>query len=109
MSWACFDASGSLEYCRVTLSFAAAASAPLRMMSQNVSPGDWCVIIAIVICGVFAFPAPAALVCVACRPPPDEQAATRTTPASATAGVPRLFERFIWVPFGHHRVHDGGL
>ena len=40
--------SGSLEYLSVTLSLAAAAVAPARMMSQNVSPGAAWVIIAIV-------------------------------------------------------------
>src|SRR6266566_8777441 len=48
---------GSDEYLNVTLSFAAAAWAPFRMMSQNVSPGAPCVTIAIVMLGVFAFPA----------------------------------------------------
>src|SRR6266568_7074997 len=48
---------GSDEYFSVTLSFAAAAFAPLRMMSQNVSPGAAWVIIANVMCGVFAVPA----------------------------------------------------
>src|SRR3954467_10603621 len=50
---------GSDEYFNVTLSLAAAAAAPLRIMSQNVSPGAPCVTIAIVIFGVFALPAAA--------------------------------------------------
>jgi hypothetical protein len=37
-----------LEYFSVMLSLAAAAIAPCRMMSQNVSPGSACVIMAIV-------------------------------------------------------------
>ena len=48
ISWACLVGSGSLEYLSVTLSLAAAAVAPARMMSQNVSPGAAWVIIAIV-------------------------------------------------------------
>ena len=36
---ACLPESGSDEYWNLTLSLAAAASAPLRMMSQKVSPG----------------------------------------------------------------------
>src|SRR4051794_38038556 len=45
------------EYFRVTLSLAAADCAPLRMMSQNVSPGAAWVIMAIVMAGVAALPA----------------------------------------------------
>ena len=41
MSCACSVASGSLAYSSLTPSFADAASAPLRMMSQKVSPGAW--------------------------------------------------------------------
>src|SRR5208282_5903520 len=48
ISWACLVGSGSLEYLSVMLSLAAAAVAPARMMSQKVSPGAACVIIAIV-------------------------------------------------------------
>src|SRR5438270_1535518 len=47
---------GSDEYLSVTLSLPAAAWAPLRMMSQNVSPGAAWVTIAKVICGVLALP-----------------------------------------------------
>ncbi len=47
-SVACLSAAGSFEYFRVMLSFAAAASAPDRIRSQNVSPGASWVIIAIV-------------------------------------------------------------
>ena len=36
---ACFAEVGSAEYWNLTLSLAEAASAPLRMMSQKVSPG----------------------------------------------------------------------
>src|ERR671937_3057992 len=48
---------GSDEYLSVTLSFAEAALAPFRMMSQNVSPGAAWVTMANVMCGVFAVPA----------------------------------------------------
>ena len=48
ISWACWVGSGLAEYLSVTLSLAAAAVAPARMMSQNVSPGLAWVIIAIV-------------------------------------------------------------
>src|SRR3954447_10633243 len=86
ISWACLDASGSLEYCSVTLSFADAASAPLRMMSQNVSPGAWWVVIAMVIWGVLALPAvPADEDSVACLPPDDEQAASPVPAIVSTA------------------------
>src|SRR5215211_2943149 len=54
---ACLPESGSAEYWNLTLSLAAAASAPLRMMSQKVSPGAPWVIMATVISGVFALPA----------------------------------------------------
>ena len=50
----CFEPSGSEVYSSLTLSFAAASSAPLRTMSQNVSPGPECVTRATVIVGVFA-------------------------------------------------------
>ena len=72
MSWACFVASGSLVYWKSTPSLAAAASAPLRMRSQNVSPGAWWVTMMTVI--VFSAAAP---------PPPaadvSAPAATRCT------------------------------
>ena len=48
ISVACWVGSSSLEYFRVMLSLAAAAVAPARMMSQKVSPGAACVIMAIV-------------------------------------------------------------
>src|SRR4029450_3760204 len=57
---ACFPESGSEEYWNLTLSLAAAASAPLRMMSQNVSPGAPWVTIWTVISGVLGCPAVAA-------------------------------------------------
>src|SRR3954469_16018771 len=62
---------GSDEYLNSTLSFPDAAVAPLRMMSQNVSPGAPCVTIAIVSFGVLALPAaapPAAPVSAALAP-----------------------------------------
>src|SRR3954468_11354595 len=90
ISCACFDASASLEYCSFTLSFAEAASAPLRMMSQNVSPGAWWVIMATVICGVLALPALlAAEASVAFLPPDDEQAASPVAATASTAARPR--------------------
>src|SRR6266545_4036064 len=55
LAWLPDDASD--EYLKVTLSFAEAASAPLRMMSQNVSPGAPWVTMAIVMRGVVALPA----------------------------------------------------
>src|SRR3954464_4884002 len=90
ISWACLVASGSFEYCSSTLSLAAAASAPLRMMSQKVSPGAWWVIMATVILGVFATPAPPPeLDWVACRPPDDEQAASPAAAAARATARPR--------------------
>ena len=56
LAW--FGASGSAEYRSSTLSFAAAVSAPLRTRSQNAFPGTPWVIIAIVMRGVSAVPAP---------------------------------------------------
>jgi hypothetical protein len=88
MSVACLPESGSEEYLKSTLSFAAAACAPLRMMSQKVSPGAPCVTIAIVILGVSALPAPTALFALssACLPPVLLQpASTRATPATSAA------------------------
>src|SRR4051812_22477839 len=100
ISCACLLASGSLEYCSSTLSFAEAASPPLRMMSQNVSPGAWWVVMATVIFGVFATPALAAEeVSVAFLPPDDEQAERASAALSATAANATGFERFIWIAF----------
>ena len=48
ISWACWVGSSLLEYLSVMLSLAAAAVAPARMMSQKVSPGAACVIMATV-------------------------------------------------------------
>ncbi len=48
ISWDCFVGSGSAEYFSVMLSLAAAAVAPARMRSQNVSPGSAWVIMATV-------------------------------------------------------------
>jgi hypothetical protein len=48
ISWACLVGSSALEYFSVMLSLAAAAVAPDLMMSQNVSPAEAWVIIAIV-------------------------------------------------------------
>src|SRR3954464_5397637 len=90
ISWACLVASGSFEYCSSTLSLAAAASAPLRMMSQKVSPGAWWVIMATVILGVFATPALLPLAdCVAALPPDEEQAASPVAAVASTAARPR--------------------
>ncbi len=44
----CWVGSSLFEYLTVMLSLAAAAVAPARMMSQKVSPGEACVIMAIV-------------------------------------------------------------
>jgi hypothetical protein len=54
ISWACWVGSSLLEYFSVMLSLAAAAIAPCRMMSQNVSPAAAWVIIATVKCFVLA-------------------------------------------------------
>ena len=56
LAW--FGASGSLEYRSSMLSLSAAAWAPLRIRSQNESPGTSWVIIATVARGVLACPAP---------------------------------------------------
>src|SRR4029453_9616452 len=85
---ACLPESGSEEYFRVTLSLADADSAPLRMMSQKVSPGAAWVIMAIVIWGVLALPAEIpALLSAAFLPPELLQAPadTRRIVARATA------------------------
>src|SRR3954453_18809703 len=103
MSVACFPESGSEEYLKSTLSFAAAACAPLRMMSQNVSPGAPCVTIAIVIGGVSAFPAPTALaaLCSASLPPVLlHAAAVSATRASAAVHFAFLHLAICWVLSG---------
>ena len=71
LAWAA--ASGSWEYCRSRSSLAAAASAPRRTRSQNVSPGAWWVISATVARGA---PPLCALdvVVVAPRSPPEHAA-----------------------------------
>src|SRR4051812_27265397 len=83
---------GSDEYLKVTLSLPAAVCAPFRMMSQKVSPGAPCVTMAMVICGVFAFPAdPPAVPCSAALPPDLLQApAVTRTPRTRTAAAVRL-------------------
>src|SRR4029079_17890339 len=69
------------------LSFFAAASAPLRIRSQNESPGTSWVIIAIVIRGVSAVPPPMPPPLSAGFPPVLEQAPSRATTARPTAAV----------------------
>src|SRR6266536_2145893 len=84
---------GSDEYLNSTLSLAAAAVAPLRMMSQKVSPGAPCVTIATVILGVFALPAaaPPPAFCSALLPPDWLQpVATARTAAARAARAARL-------------------
>src|SRR5918911_3593980 len=87
ISVACLPESGSEEYFRVTLSFADADCAPLRMMSQNVSPGAAWVIMAIVMAGVFALPAaaPGLLCSSAFLPPEPLQAVSPRVTAAAIA------------------------
>src|SRR5664280_1406478 len=104
-SWACLAASGSLEYWRSTLSLAAPASAPLRTMSQNVSPGAWWVIIAMVIFGVLASAALAPPVSfVAVLPPAEEHAARENAVAmDAATTAERGMRIMTWVPFECHR------
>src|SRR5580704_15872313 len=90
---ACLVGSGSEEYLSETLSLAAAARAPWRMMSQKVSPGAACVIMAIVYCGVVAWPAatpvpaPSVASCAASFPPVALQAA-RTRARTRSSAVP---------------------
>jgi hypothetical protein len=83
---ACFPESGSEAYWNLTLSLAAAASAPLRMMSQKVSPGAAWVTIWTVISGVFACPAfaPAAGAS-SCLPPVSLQAAAASSTSASSA------------------------
>ncbi|CAL2069226.1 exported protein of unknown function [Streptomyces murinus] len=67
------------------LSLAAAASAPLRTVSQKVSPGAWCVTRATVIRGVSALPAAAfASACSAFLPPWPLEQPVRASAAAAT-------------------------
>ena len=83
---ACLPESGSDEYWNLTLSLAAAASAPLRMMSQKVSPGAPWVIMATVISGVFACPALApAAGASSCLPPVSLQAAAASISSASSA------------------------
>src|SRR3954447_199640 len=84
---------GSDEYLNSTLSFPDATVAPLRMMSQNVSPGAPCVTIAIVSFGVFALPAaapPAEPVSAALPPDWLQPVATARTAAARAARAARL-------------------
>src|SRR5260370_200633 len=68
------------------LSLAAAAAAPALMMSQNVSPGEAWVIMAIVYRGVLAWPAAGPLdCCAAFLPPLLLQAATTSRTAASIA------------------------
>src|SRR5664279_3829768 len=109
-SWACFVASGSLEYWKSTLSFAEAASAPLRMMSQNVSPGAWCVIMAMVILGVLATPAlPPAEEAVACLPPDEQAPRARAAAKDRTTAVTGFLRIMMGSPFEHHRFVEAVL
>src|SRR5471030_1505605 len=87
MSTACLSGCGSLEYFSVTLSLAAAAFAPALILSQNVSPGVSCVIIAMVSRGVFATPAATPLVCgvLAFLPPELLHPVTARAATAATA------------------------
>src|SRR5262245_40119904 len=79
------------------LSLSAAACAPLRIKSQNESPGTSWVIIATVARGVFAVPAPIPLPDSWGFPPVLEQDASRVITAAQAAvitatlrGVPRV-------------------
>src|SRR5919107_2142991 len=96
---ACLPESGSEEYFKVTLSLADADSAPLRMMSQNVSPGAACVIMAIVMGGVLALPAvmPAALSSAFLPPEPLQAPAATARPMARTTAVIRL--ALVRIPF----------
>ncbi len=76
MSWACLVASGSFVYWKSTPSLAAAASAPLRMRSQNVSPGAWWVTMMIVI--VFS---------AAAAPPPEADDSALPPPLHAARTI----------------------
>src|SRR3954462_4751584 len=75
----------------LTLSLAAAAWAPLRTMSQKVSPGDWWVTSAMVIRGVEALPAEAPSALSSDFLPPElleQPASVRAAAAArATAGA----------------------
>ncbi len=98
MSCACLVASGSFVYSSFTPSFAEAASAPLRMMSQKVSPGAWWVIMAtVIVVGLAPWAPPPS---VSCFPPLEEQAAmasTEVAPKATTAARERV-DRIIVGP-----------
>src|SRR5437764_1456888 len=79
-----------------TLSLAAAASAPLRTMSQKVSPGAWCVIMAIfrrgvlAVCGAAAPAAAGAWVGCDGAPPALQAMATEASPPAHAKNIVRL-------------------
>ena len=82
------------EYFRSMLSFCAAASAPLRMRSQKVSPGASWVTIAIVTRGVFTPPPPPPAPPVSAGfPPVLEQAASAAAVRSAPIANGRRLRR----------------
>src|SRR5579863_5952266 len=106
ISWACWVGSSLLEYFRVMLSLAAAADAPARMMSQNVSPAAAWVIMAIVYRGVLAWPALTPLAALAAAsaallPPVALHEASRTVRIMSSAALTSAFLVLsIWVTSG---------
>src|SRR4029453_15107713 len=107
---ACFAEGGAAEYWNLTLSLAAAASAPLRMMSQKVSPGALWVIMATVIWGVLALPALApAAGASSCFPPVLLQAAaTNSSRATSTTRRGRLRSWIMEIRLSARSCLQGG-
>src|SRR6266540_123814 len=82
----------------LTLSLAAAAWAPLRIVSQKVSPGAACVIIAIVMRGVLALPAETSFPLSSAFFPPEllEHPATSSVAAAAAATTGTILRERGW-------------
>src|SRR6478672_8874225 len=98
MSWAWRPASGSDVYRSSTLSFADASSAPLRTISQKVSPAAACVIRATLMREVLAaWPPPAALPESAGLPPVLEHALSASMGTTAATRVAFRHENLVTI------------
>src|SRR4051795_11632056 len=98
LAW--LGASGSLEYRNSMLSFLAAVSAPLRIRSQNESPGTSWVIIAIVTRGVSAVLPP--------MPPPDSWGLPPVPEHDASKLITAAAAAMGATPRGRRRVDESG-